>query len=247
MPKRFKTTSASNYKAFREIIYNFSLLTKSHKQLKTTTFFRYSLLEVSEEFLEVGAQQQQQSLSARLQKPLSRGFSPNGEFLFTTRKSENTRTLHSYHHQNSIHHHQYNPIHTTTTIKREKVGFPQSLGSRPLSPGRHLIGPSNPILSVLETLNSTMVPSSLAENVEEHAQRRRYDVQCADSSITTNAPAYRILKGSDAERLTTTNVRNAARRIQPTHVPNVERASEYDRTSLRVTPVIFQFILDALD
>ena len=74
--------------------------------------------------------------------------------------------------------------HTTLPIppsKKRKSVFSQGLGLRPLFPDRHLIGPSNPNLSVLETLNSTLVPSSLAENVEKHAQQRRYGVPCADS------------------------------------------------------------------
>ena len=67
---------------------------------------------------------------ARLQKPPLHGVGPNGEFLFMTRKSENTRN----HHHNLIHHHQYNLIHTTTTIKREKVGFFPRSGSTALVP-----------------------------------------------------------------------------------------------------------------
>ena len=112
----------------------------------------------------------------RLQEPPSRGVGPNGKFLFTTRKSENTRNPQPYqhHHHNRIHHHQYNPIHTTTTIKREKVGFFPRSGSTALvprpSPYRALKS-SN--LSLLETLSSTLVPSSLAENVGKHAQQRR--------------------------------------------------------------------------
>ena len=134
------------------------------------------------------------------------------------------RNYHSYHHHhhNPIHHHQYNPIHTTTTIKRKSVFF-QGLCPRPLSPDRHLIGPSNPILSVLETLNSTLVSSSLAENVEKHAQQRRYGVPCADSFITTNAAAYRGRKGSGSEKLTIINVGDAARRIQTIHALNVRK------------------------
>ena len=61
--------------------------------------------------------------------------------------------------------------------KERKSVFYQGLGPRPLFPDRHLIEPSNPNLSVLETLNLILVPSSPAEN----AQQRRYDVPCADS------------------------------------------------------------------
>ena len=72
----------------------------------------------------------------------------------------------------------YTPL---SPSKERKSVFSQGLGPRPLSPDRHLIGLSNPNLSVLETLNSTLVPSSLAENVGKHAQQRRYGVPCADS------------------------------------------------------------------
>ena len=107
---------------------------------------------------------------------------------------------------------QYTPL---LPSKERKSVFSQSLGPRPLFPDRHLIGPSNPNLSVLETLNSTMVPGSLAENVGKHAQQRRYGVPCADSFITTNAAAYRGRKWSDSERPTTTNARDVACRIHP--------------------------------
>ena len=110
--------------------------------------------------------------------------------------------------------------------KERKSVFSQGLGPRPLSPDRHLIEPSNPNLSVLETLNSTLVLNSLAENVGKHAQQRRYVVSCADSFITTNAAAYRGRKWSDSERQTTTNAGDAARRIHPTNAPNAEGAFE---------------------
>ena len=73
---------------------------------------------------------------------------------------------------------QYTPLPLS---KGRKSVFSQGLGPRLLSSNRHLIGLSNPNLSVLETLNSSLVSSSFTENVGKHAQQRRYGVSYADS------------------------------------------------------------------